>query len=186
MAKKESKQIKFKINYTIVAMVLILIGAGAFYMLKGNSNGIKSGDTVDVDYILRVDNGKVIDTSIESVARSNNLYTASRDYSPLKFKVGEGQLIPGFEKGVIGMQVGETKTVVVDPRDGYGEYSAELVITSPISKIQADNQTLQIGGTVYTSSGEPGIIKSISGEDVTIDFNSPLAGQVLTFEITVV
>ncbi len=92
---------------------------------------VKSGDTVSVDYILTTD-GKVVDTTIESVAKENNIYVAGRKYQPLNFTVGKGEMIKGFDEGVIGMKVGETKTLTVPPEKGYGPIDPRAIHVIPV------------------------------------------------------
>jgi len=76
------------------------------------TNAIQSGDTISVDYTGKFQNGKIFDTS--------------EGQAPLKFTVGAGMLIKGFDRAVIGMKQGETKTVVIEPEDGYGIRDEEL------------------------------------------------------------
>ena len=82
---------------------------------------IKAGDTISVDYVGKLEDGTVFDSSIASEAKESKNYSASRKYEPLSFTVGAGQMIPGFDKGVVGMKVGEKKTLKIAPKDGYGE-----------------------------------------------------------------
>lgn len=188
MAKKESKQRKVTINYAVIAVMFVIIGTVVFYMMTGNSgNGtVKTGDTIDVDYVLRTDDGQVVDTSIQSVATDNKIYSTSRQYSPLEFTVGHGQLIKGFENGVIGMKIGETKKIIVNPEEGYGLPSNDLIVNIETSKINAEGQELQVGGTVFIGSSQSGVITKLENGNATIDFNHPLAGKILNFEITLV
>ncbi len=82
--------------------------------------GVKKGDFVEVDYIGRLKDGTIFDSSIEEVARESENYDKNRDYQPLGFTVGEGRLIPGFEEGVIDMDVGEKKEIEIPPEKAYG------------------------------------------------------------------
>ena len=77
------------------------------------------GDTVVVDYIGSFENGSVFDTNIESEARKAGIYNPLRKYEPFSFSVGSGMVISGFDKGVLGMRVGENKIIVVPPEEGY-------------------------------------------------------------------
>ena len=70
---------------------------------------VKKGDKVKVDYIGKLESGEVFDTSIESVAKEEGIYTPERPYEPLEFTVGEGQLIEGFEEAILDMNVGTKK-----------------------------------------------------------------------------
>lgn len=82
---------------------------------------VKEGDYVEVDYTGKLKDGTIFDSSIESVAKKSTYYDKNRDYEPLGFKVGEGKLIPGFENGVKGMEVGDKKEVEIPPEEAYGK-----------------------------------------------------------------
>lgn len=81
----------------------------------------QKGDTVSVHYIGKYVGGKVFDTSMESEARKNGLYSPARDYRPLQVKLGTGQVIPGFEEALFGMAVNEEKEVTIPPEKAYGK-----------------------------------------------------------------
>lgn len=134
---------------------------------------VKTGDTVRVHYRGTLTDGTLFDQS------------EGRD--PLAFTVGLGQVIPGFERAVIGLEPGETVTVTIEPVDAYGPHHAELRHAVTLADFAS---TPYIGGEVNLVSPEgdemPGRIVSIEGDDVTIDFNHPLAGETLVFEITLV
>ncbi len=83
--------------------------------------GVKEGDLVKVDYTGKLKDGSIFDSSKEELAKASEFYDESRDYEPLEFKVGEGELIQGFEEGVKGMEVGEKKEVEIPPEKAYGE-----------------------------------------------------------------
>ena len=91
------------------------------------------GDTVSVNYIGRFTDNKVFDTSYELIAKENDLYVEGRSYAVLTFKVGAGQMIKGFDDAVVGMALGETKTVTIPPEDAYGASDPEMVIDIPTS-----------------------------------------------------
>lgn len=94
---------------------------------------ISNGDTASVNYTGRLLNDRIFDTSIESVARANNLYTESRKYSPLKFRLGIALLIPGFEFGVLQLQKGDKATVFIPSLFGYGnQANGNIPANSPL------------------------------------------------------
>ncbi len=111
-------------------LILLLI---ATILLSGcvGEKTVKKGDNISVNYIGSLENGKVFDTSIESVALENNL-SARSSYKPLTFTVGKGQVIKGFDDGVIGMKVGETRNLTIPPDQGYGPINPQLIQTYPI------------------------------------------------------
>jgi FKBP-type peptidyl-prolyl cis-trans isomerase 2 len=86
------------------------------------------GDTVYVNYIGRLTNGTIFDTSYEKTAREAGIHTIMREYKPLEFTIGENKVISGFEDAVEGMTVGEEKTVRVPPKWAYGEPDPGKVI----------------------------------------------------------
>lgn len=146
------------------------------FLLRDGILGVKIGDIVAVEYIGTLDNGGVFDSS-ESQG------------GPLEFKVGGGQVLQGFEDAVLGMEVGDKKTIVLEPSQGYGEYSKNLVETIPRSSIP-NNERLTEDTMLLVSlpdgSKMPASITAITDETVTLDMNHPLAGEVLHFEIKVV
>ena len=89
---------------------------------------VKEGDTVAVDYVGKLEDGTVFDTSIKAIAEKTPKYNANRDYSPLLFTVGAGQMIKGFDSGVLGMKVGEKKTLRIPPEEAYGTGGTEEVV----------------------------------------------------------
>jgi FKBP-type peptidyl-prolyl cis-trans isomerase 2 len=135
----------------------------------------KDGDKVRVHYTGKFKNGDVFDSSV--------------DREPLTFTLGARQLIPGFEKGVLGMEVGESKSVEVTPGDAYGAYHDRLVTV--VKKSQFPKTiTPRIGQQLQTEdkNGRPINVRvtGIEGEEVTLDANHPLAGKTLVFDIELV
>ncbi len=144
---------------------------------------IKKGDYVKVDYILVVD-GKVIDTSIEDVAKENGIYSPEREYEPLGFVVGEGNLIEGFEEAVLNMEEGEEKTVTIPPEKGYGFRDERLIQEIPKEMFDtADFEPEE--GMLILANGVPAKIIKVTDDTVVLDFNHELAGKELTFTIKV-
>jgi peptidylprolyl isomerase len=135
---------------------------------------IKTGDTISVDYTGKFDNGETFDTS--------------KGRAPLKFTVGAGQLIPGFDGAVIGMQPGDTKTVTIEPAEGYGEHDPQRVTKMPRSSVP-EGMEVQVGMAVQLSDQAgnpiPAMITELTDENVVLDLNHPLAGKTLTFDIEI-
>lgn len=134
---------------------------------------VTSGDTVRVHYRGTLADGSVFDTS--------------EGREPLEFTVGAGQVIPGFENAVLGLEPGGSVTVTILAEDAYGPRIPELAHT-----VSTDDFSVEpyVGGMVSLTSPDgdemPGTIVSIDGGLVQIDFNHPLAGQTLTFDIDLV
>ena len=136
---------------------------------------VKDKDKVSVHYTGTLANGEVFDTS------------KGRD--PLSFTVGEGQMIPGFEAAVKGMEVKETKTVTLKSEEAYGEVREEMVQKIDKGQLPPDLEP-EVGQQLASTlpDGQQIIVRvtDIAESHITIDANHPLAGEDLTFEIEVV
>lgn len=101
-------------------LIIILLASMILFSGCVEQETVTIGDKVYVDYTGTLVDGTVFDTSIESVAKENNMFMAGRQYKPLQFTVGNGEVVQGFDKGVIGMEAGETRTLTISPELGYG------------------------------------------------------------------
>ncbi len=136
---------------------------------------VKNGDTVKVHYHGKLANGETFDSS------------EGRD--PLEFKVGSGNVIAGFENGVVDMTPGDKKTLNIPVTEGYGERNDELILEFPNEKLPEDlnpekGMQLQLSsqdGQVY-----PVIVQEVKEDGVVLDANHPLAGEDLVFDIELV
>lgn len=135
----------------------------------------QEGDTVKVHYTGKMESGEIFDSS--------------RGRVPLEFTIGSGRIISGFEKGIIGMQAGETKTITVPPEEGYGLRFEELTVDVNRSELSQDMDP-QIGQClrIPRKEGDDAIVTvtDMDEESVTLDANHPLAGRTLTFETELV
>ena len=135
----------------------------------------KEGNTVKVHYTGKLDDGSVFDSSVGG--------------EPLEFTIGQGQMIPGFERGVVGMAQGETRTVIIAADQAYGVHRPEGVFEVDRSEIPA-SIPLEVGMQLQATSagGRPAqmTVIELSDDKVKLDANHPLAGKDLTFEIEVV
>jgi peptidyl-prolyl isomerase F (cyclophilin D) len=131
---------------------------------------VQAGDQVAVHYVGTLDSGEQFDSS--------------RDRGQtLDFEVDAGQMIPGFDAAVRGMAVGEIKTVRLEPADAYGEPSDEARQDVPLADLP---EGVAVGDPLFTQEGQEVKVIAIEGDVAVIDFNHPLAGQALTFEIEIV
>lgn len=135
----------------------------------------KNGDTVKVHYTGTLNDGEVFDSS--------------QGREPLSFTIGSGQVIPGFNDALIGMEPGEEKSVKIPVDQAYGERKDEMVIVAPVEQIPADlepeiGQMLEVGGP----QGEILRVKVVGLDEnnITLDANPPLAGEELNFKIELV
>lgn len=114
------------------------------------------------------------------------VFDSTEGIDPLEFAVGSGAVIHGFDEAVASMEVGESKVVTIPARDAYGEYSKERIVRSPMYSIP-NAKDIKVGKLFYFVSEEdirfPAKVTEINEGVATIDFNHPLAGKDLTFEI---
>jgi len=142
---------------------------------NGDSAMASSGDTVRVHYTGTLEDGTTFDTSVGR--------------EPLEFTLGEGKMIPGFEKAVYGLKVGKSKTVTIPAEEAYGPHRDDLVIIVEREQLPADldpkvDQQLQMQQTDGRTAVV--IVTDVSETTITVDANHPLAGKDLTFEIELV
>ena len=135
----------------------------------------KPGDTLHMHYTGKLDDGTVFDSS------------EGRD--PLTFQLGAGQIIPGLDAGVAGMEVGETRTVRVEPEDAYGERRADHVQAIDKDRIP-DHISTEPGTQLQeqTQDGQPVnvVVAEVTDDKVVLDANHPLAGEALNFDVELV
>jgi FKBP-type peptidyl-prolyl cis-trans isomerase SlyD len=134
---------------------------------------ISDGNTVSIEYTLTLDNGQVIDSNVGQ--------------QPLTFQQGQGQIISGLESELLGMEPGEEKTVTVSPEQGYGPVRNEAILTFKRDQLPEDAQ--EVGAQIQAQgpNGQTlqGKVASLTDEKATLDFNHPLAGENLHFEVKI-
>ena len=135
---------------------------------------VKDGMTVSFDYTLKETDGKLIETS--------------KGKSPLKYVHGQKQMIPGLEKQLTGMKVGDEKNVRVKPEDAYGPINKSAFQEVPKDKIPANG--LKVGAVLAAKSPEgqviPARVHEIKEKVVVMDMNHPMAGKTLVFDVKIV
>lgn len=135
----------------------------------------KTGDTVKIHYTGRLKDGTVFDSS------------QGRD--PLEFTLGSGMVIPGFDQGVTGMNVGESRQIEIPADQAYGPHHPQLVGQIPTEHLPPDLQPeVGMGLRLQRPDGQPidAMVTEVSPEAVTVDANHPLAGQDLFFALELV
>ena len=151
----------------------------------GQWEEIKEWDNIVVDYVWRLEDGTVFDTSVQLVAEACGMYSEGRDYTEgLSFQVWAGQMIKWFDEWVVGMKVWQTKTVQFWPEEWYGQYDENLVLTVSIDEV-GDISQFSEWDTVYLWMGYPAKIVKITDKEVTFDMNHELAGKDLIFDVTI-
>jgi FKBP-type peptidyl-prolyl cis-trans isomerase 2 len=135
----------------------------------------KANDKVKVQYKGTLSNGEVFDSS--------------EGKDPLEFTLGAGQVIPGFEKEIIGMQAEESKTINISAAEAYGEWNEELIQQIPKAQLPPEiNPEVGLQLVSQTPDGQkiPLVVTEVKEDSIMVDANHPLAGEDLTFEVTLI
>ncbi len=136
---------------------------------------VKSGDNVQVHYHGKLTTGEVFDSSLER--------------EPIQVQVGGGQVIPGFDKALMGMTVGEKKTVTIPCDEAYGQRQDQLVDQIPRSQFPSEPEPMagmQLMAQTPDGGQFPITITDVQEDLITVDANPPLAGQDLVFDLELV
>lgn len=149
-----------------------------------NTAPAKVGDAVKVDYVGTLEDGSMFDTSVAAKAQEGGIFDETRPYEPLTVNLGKGEVIPGFENALVGMNVGDTKKITLTAEEAYGQPRPELIQKVPVETFSWSNIEPEVGKT-YNFGIAQGTIKEVSATEITIDFNHPLAGKTLIFDLTV-
>ncbi|WNF46180.1 peptidylprolyl isomerase [Pseudomonas sp. SG20056] len=129
---------------------------------------------VTLHFALKLDNGDVVDSTF--------------DKSPATFKVGDGNLLPGFEQAIYGLKAGDKRSLPISPEQGFGQGNPQNIQVMPRSQFQ--DMELSEGLLVIFNDAAnaelPGVVKAFDDAKVTIDFNHPLAGKALSFDVEII
>lgn len=140
---------------------------------KEKTQVIEDGSVVAFEYTLSDENGKVIDSN--------------KDKDPLTYTQGKGEIIPGLENELLGMEIGGQKNVVVQPEDGYGPIDPKAFREVPKEKLPPES--LKVGTTLIAKNSQgrslPVRVHEIREKTVILDFNHPLAGKTLSFDVKI-
>lgn len=152
---------------------------------------VVAGETAVIHYVGRLPSadepGPVFDTSDVDVALESGVYHAHRDYRPLAFEVGAGEVLPGIDEAVRNMTVGEEREVILEPAAGFGSRDADRVVEVPREELESrSGRRADPWRLVRSDTGEIGWITAVNDETVTVDFNHDLAGERLVFELRLI
>ena len=168
----------FGVIVMAIAIIAVLLVISQFFLGLSGTIGtkqVKQGDTVKVEYTGTFDNGTVFD--------------ASQGREPLEFVAGFWQMIPGFDRAVIGMKIGQEKEIRLQPSDAYGDYDPQLVQEIPREQVPIEEELkpgMILAVTIPNGNQVPAKVKEVTANAITIDLNHPLAGEILNFRLKVV
>jgi len=159
-----------------VFVLTILVSVFGVAIQNLEAAGAKKGDKVTLEYTGLLSDGTVFDAS-------------SKHDKPLQFEVGGGRVIPGFDKAVTGMKLGEEKKFTIPPTEAYGEANPKLIKKVSRKEIPQD-RVPEVGMSLVMGTPEgrqmQALITEVTPEFIMLDLNHPLAGKALTFQIKVI
>jgi len=146
---------------------------------------LQKGDFILIDYVGKVkETGEVFDTTIEEIARKERLYKEGEIYEPKLIVLGEGWILKALEEEILKLDVGTKSTIEIPPEKAFGPRDPEKVKLVPLRRLVAKGITPQIGMRVEYE-GKMATVRTVGAGRVQLDFNPPLAGKTLVYEVTV-
>jgi len=145
----------------------------------------EKGDMVLIDYVAKVkETGEVFDTTVEDVAKKERLYKEGEIYEPKLVAVGEGWVLKALDESLINLEPNKTTPVEIPPEKAFGSRDPEKVRLVPLRRLIAKGITPQLGMHV-DFEGKHAVVRTMGAGRVQLDFNPPLAGKTLVYEVTV-
>jgi FKBP-type peptidyl-prolyl cis-trans isomerase 2 len=140
------------------------------------------GDVVQITFVGRLEDGSVFDLNDTALAKKEGLQGHFHEKTVIC--VGHGDVVPGLDNALVDLELKKKIEVTVQPEEGFGKRNAELFKMIPLSKFK-EHKIQPQPGLQLNIDNNTGIIKSVSGGRVMVDFNHPLAGKVLKYEVTI-
>lgn len=134
---------------------------------------IQTGTSVTLHFSLALENGHIVDSNFEG--------------NPATFSVGDGNLLPGFESSLLGLEVGDEREFIISPENAFGQHNAQNV--QSVDRGNFDESDLEIGSILSFQNGDgelPGVIIALEENLVMVDFNHPLSGKNIVFQVKIV
>jgi peptidylprolyl isomerase len=146
---------------------------------------LQKGDFILIDYIAKVkETNEVFDTTSEENAKKEHLYKEGEIYEPKLIVIGEGWVLKALDESLIKMEVGKPASVEISPEKAFGQRDPEKVKRVPLKQLTAKGITPSLGMRVE-HSGKMAVVRAMGAGRVLLDFNPPLAGKTLIYEVTV-
>jgi FKBP-type peptidyl-prolyl cis-trans isomerase SlpA len=134
---------------------------------------IQTGTSVTLHFSLALENGHIVDSNFEG--------------NPATFSVGDGNLLPGFESSLLGLEVGDEREFIISPKNAFGQHNTQNV--QSVDRGNFDESDLEIGSILSFQNGDgelPGVIIALEENLVMVDFNHPLSGKNIVFQVKIV
>lgn len=153
--------------------------------IKAVAVKLKEGDFILADFIGHTrDDRRLFDTTKEEVAKAEGVFDEQEIYQPRLVIVGQGWIVPGVDEALVGMKIGQTKKVVLEPEKAFGVRDASQVRIIPRARIKGDQKLVR--GMRVRIGNQSGTVRHVGGGRVTVDFNPMLAGHTVEYEISVI
>ncbi len=147
---------------------------------------MQKGDFIRINYIARLESGEIFDLTYEDLAKKENVYNPKVAYKPIPIIVGAGFVLKGIDNVLLTMNVGEKKNFDIAPEEGFGQRDSKLIRVVPKRVFKDHNVEPAQGMVVNFEGGLRGRVQSVSAGRIMVDFNNPLAGKTLKYELEVV
>lgn len=145
---------------------------------------IKNHDFVEVDYTGKLTDGTIFDTTIEKVAKDNKFFSEKMKFGPAVICVGEKQILPGLDDNLLDKEVGKEFTIKLMPEQAFGKRDIKNVKIMPLSSFR-EHEMNPYPGLQIDVDGQIGTVSKVSGGRVIVNFNHPLAGKEVVYEVIV-
>jgi FKBP-type peptidyl-prolyl cis-trans isomerase 2 len=140
---------------------------------EGKASVVSEGNRISIQYTLKLDDGSIADSNVDGEA--------------LTYEQGKGQLLPALEQELLGLKIGDSKQVSLSAAQGYGEIDEAAYQKVPVSSLPEDARIVGTQLVAQAPTGEQQIVRvhQVTEEEIVMDFNHPLAGQILHFEVKI-
>jgi FKBP-type peptidyl-prolyl cis-trans isomerase 2 len=146
---------------------------------------MKDGDFIRIDYVGKIsESGEIFDLTKEDIAKEKGIYSPDFKYGPIPIIIGANFVVKGLENGLKEMQVGDKKNIIIKPEEAFGERDARFVKLIPLTEFKKQGITPYQGMPV-TINRLNGRVLSLSGGRIRVDFNHPLAGKTIEYEVEI-
>jgi peptidylprolyl isomerase len=146
----------------------------------------KQGDFLLLNYTLKVkESGETVETTFDAVAKDAHIHQEDAVYRPRFIILGEGWLPKGLEESLLGMEPGKSATIEVPPDKGYGQRDPAKMRLIPLRRFREKAGTDPIPGAQTEFDGRPAVVRAVGAGRVQVDYNHPLAGRTLVYDVSI-
>ena len=145
---------------------------------------IKENSFVEVSYTGKTKEGLVFDTSSADIAKAAKVFNPKQKYEPARVCVGQGQILPGLDESLVDRKAGEKYTIEISPEKGFGKRDVKNVELVPMSTFN-EHKVKPFTGLQVDFDGKIGVVMKISGGRVMVNFNHPLSGKDLIYDVEI-